>query len=290
MPMFTRKALFLREKSKMRRFDRMKPSRPHRALLLRAVGSRHGCERPRTPLSHRVVELPGILRPRLAGACGSSPGRRAVAGAGALQGAAGPRSGCRVVLKIPDWGGASLIAPRDPRVGERERLIAEAGSRDACRWGSRWRRSWRSSGGTGGRGCGCAISALARRSVGARARRAGAAERCALLHELYLGAPDLRELPWLGREEYAAYAHHVPQARRNLDALAGDARWQDLLPADSIPRLREALDMERGWRRRCGACPRPSCTRLPHPQPGLLPGRLPAGHRLGKLRHRAAGL
>jgi hypothetical protein len=148
------------------------------------------------------------------------------------------------ILKIPDWGGESLIAPRDPRVGERERLIAEAGIAERLPAGLAM----------------APVSAIERRGGrtwmwmrdlgpwlavrwGPRAARR-AAERCALLHELYLGAPDLQELPWLGREEYAAYAHHVPQARRNLGALAGDARWADLLPADSIPRLREALDME----------------------------------------------
>jgi hypothetical protein len=148
-----------------------------------------------------------------------------------------------LILKIPDWGGASLIAPRDPLVGERERLIAEAGIAERLpaglamapvlaierRGGKTW--MWMRD-----------LGPWLRVRWGPRASRRAAA-RCALLHDLYLGARDLRELPWLGREEYAAYAHHVPQARRNLDALADDGRWSDLLPAGSVPQLREALDL-----------------------------------------------
>ena len=65
----------------------------------------------------------------------------------------------------------------------------------------------------------------------------------AALHALYLTERDgLEGLPWLEREGYAAYAHHVPAVHRHLDALPTHPRWGRLFGPDERAALHRTLD------------------------------------------------
>jgi phenylacetate-coenzyme A ligase PaaK-like adenylate-forming protein len=150
-----------------------------------------------------------------------------------------------VILKILELARESLVDPRDPLLARREVLVAESGiggrlpaglamppvlaidprSRDEQPW------IW-----MGDLAPYLALSWTSRRAL-------QAAQRCALFYELYRREPELRDLSWLGREGYAAYAHHVEPAHRNLEALTGDERWRDLLPPAAIPKLHRSLDL-----------------------------------------------
>jgi hypothetical protein len=207
---------------------------------------------PTDPLSHEELWLSldrcGFLGSRFRGISrveDLSPGlgRSRIFRIGLERETGGSGAGSTLILKIPNWGGDSLVDPRDPLVLRRELLVSESGLAGRlpgglampallgtdCRGEQIW--MWMSD----------LAPWFAAPWTPRRAHRAAAG--CALFHELWCREPDLRELPWLGREEYAAYAHHVEAGHRNLDALGQDPRWADLLPAEAVPRLHRSLDL-----------------------------------------------
>lgn len=70
-----------------------------------------------------------------------------------------------------------------------------------------------------------------------------AARQNACLHTVYLNDQDTLEyLPWLERDGYAAYAHHIPQAHRHVDALPAHPRWARVFATEELAILHQALD------------------------------------------------
>lgn len=66
--------------------------------------------------------------------------------------------------------------------------------------------------------------------------------RTALPHVPGALYPDLLDTPWLEREGYAAYAHHIPAGHDNLDALAHDPQPKTLFTSDQVHALHTCLD------------------------------------------------
>ncbi|MCP2264573.1 phosphotransferase [Promicromonospora thailandica] len=69
-----------------------------------------------------------------------------------------------------------------------------------------------------------------------------AARRTALLYVPGASRPGLLDAPWLEREGYAAYAHHVDAGHENLDALGHDPLLRTLFTADQVTALHACLD------------------------------------------------
>lgn len=151
--------------------------------------------------------------------------------------------GGTMILKILEMAQESLVDPRDPLLSQREALVAESGIAGRLPGGlamppvlavdRQGEQPWLWMGDLAPH---LALEWTPRHAV-------QAARGCALLHELYQREVELRDLPWLSREGYAAYAHHVDQAHRNLEALPGHERWRELLPAAVIPRLHRGLEL-----------------------------------------------
>lgn len=151
--------------------------------------------------------------------------------------------GATVILKVPDWGAPTLIQPDDPLLPQRERHFVECGIARRLPEGLRapavlgldrvgertwiWMEDVRSA---------VAITWDAELAV-------RAARRNALLHAMYLQEPDvLNDLDWIQWHHYAAYAHHVPAAHRNLDACREHHLWSGLFTEPEITELHRALN------------------------------------------------
>ena len=146
------------------------------------------------------------------------------------------------IVKIPGWWSQSLLDSRDSRLDRREARFFDSGipgllpsglatppdpgllQHDGLTW-------------------------IVMRDVGAALRdpwtpatARTAAVRAALLHVPGSLRPDLLDTPWLEREGYAAYAHHVPAGHGNLDALAHDPLLKGLFTAEQVHALHTCLD------------------------------------------------
>ena len=146
------------------------------------------------------------------------------------------------ILKVPDWGAPTLVQPDDPLVPYRERLFIESGIAEWIPAGMRvpkvlgidrvGERTW-----LWMEDVGPAVAITWNEELVAYAAR-----RNALLHETYLRKQSaLAELEWLQKHHYAAYAHHVPAAHRNLDACRAHRLWSGLFSQYEIQELHDAL-------------------------------------------------
>lgn len=153
---------------------------------------------------------------------------------------AGPVS---YVLKVPDWGAATLIQPSDPLLETRERRFIENGLAARLPDGLRapttvgvehvGDRTW-----LWMEDVGPAVDVTWDDQAALLAAR-----RAALLHAVYLREEArLHRLDWLQREHYAAYLHHVPAAHRNFDACARHPVWSGLFSTMESGRLHRCLD------------------------------------------------
>lgn len=149
-----------------------------------------------------------------------------------------------VILKIPDWGNKTLLDPRDPWLSRRERAFFESGlggrlpsgvrAPSVLRIEERDGRTW-----------------VWMEDLAACLERPWrpddvieAARRSALFDDLYRQEHTaLAAAPWLEREGYAAYAHHIPAAHENLDRVSSHPIWSRLFSADEIHRLHRCLDV-----------------------------------------------
>ncbi|MET8030680.1 phosphotransferase [Streptomyces avermitilis] len=68
------------------------------------------------------------------------------------------------------------------------------------------------------------------------------ARRLALLHALVAADHTLLATPWLERDGYVGYAHHVPAGHHNLGLLGEHARLASLFSPGQIRRLHTCLD------------------------------------------------
>lgn len=146
------------------------------------------------------------------------------------------------IVKIPGWGPQTLLDSRDDGLAEREACFF-AGTLPALlprglttppdatvlrHHGRLW---------------------IVMRDVGAVLQQAwtpqgalAAARRAALLWVPGATRPDLLDAPWLEREGYAAYAHHVDAGHENLEALGRDPLLRTLFTPDQVRALHACLD------------------------------------------------
>lgn len=148
-----------------------------------------------------------------------------------------------LILKIPDWGGKTLLDPRDRWLPYRERAFFGSGlatrlpvglrapnvlrieEREGRTWiwmedlGSCLERTW------------CLDDAME------------ASQRSALLYATYRDEGEtLAGVDWLEREGYAAYVHHIPRAHENLDRVSAHPAWSQLFSPNEIIQLHYGLD------------------------------------------------
>jgi len=146
------------------------------------------------------------------------------------------------IVKIPGWGHRSLLDSRDSQLDRREAQFFGSGipallphglatppdatvvSHDGRAWivmrdiGSALHRPWNPAAAT------------------------TTAQRTALLYAPGALDPGLLDTPWLEREGYAAYAHHVPAGHDNLDALAHEPQLKALFTPEQVAALHICLD------------------------------------------------
>jgi hypothetical protein len=146
------------------------------------------------------------------------------------------------IVKIPGWGNRSLLDSRDTQLDRREALFYGGGipgqlprglaappdatvvSHDGLTWivmrdiGTTLHRPW------------------------TPAASKTAALRVALLYTPGATQPDLLGTPWLEREGYAAYGHHIAAGHENLDMLAHDSQLKALFTAKQMHALHTCLD------------------------------------------------
>jgi len=146
------------------------------------------------------------------------------------------------IVKVPGWGGPSLLDSQDTQLAFREaqflsgelpgrlpRGLATPPDATVLRHDG---RQW-----------------IVMRDVGAALNRpwtpaaaTTAARSIALLHLPATLDPALLDTPWLERSGHAAYPHHVPAAHENLDALAGHPLPADLFTDRQVRALHLCLD------------------------------------------------
>ncbi len=123
------------------------------------------------------------------------------------------------------------------------------------------------------------------------ASAATAAQRIALLSVPGALHPELLDAPWLEHEGHAAYAHHIPAAHDNLDALTHDPQLKQLFTPRQVHALHACLDAAAELGSRAA---RLSATLihgdLTTSQRRCPPRQHPRTHRLGARRRRAPGL
>lgn len=157
-----------------------------------------------------------------------------------------PTASPSVILKIPDWGTPTGIASRDPWVRTRERHFYESGLAASLPEGVRAPALLGIDRAPPGRGTWLwtedEAGAL---DLGWRPADAiTAAARVARLHDLFRARVEsLEPEPWLEREGYGAYQHHVPAAHRHLERLSASPRWSNLLDRREQKELHHALDL-----------------------------------------------
>jgi hypothetical protein len=146
------------------------------------------------------------------------------------------------IVKIPDWGNRSLLDSRDAQLDRREALFYDGNipgllprglaapsdatvvSHDGLTWivmrdiGTSLHHPW--------------TPAAARTT----------ALRTALLHAPGATHPDLLDTPWLERDGFAAYTHHVSAGHQNLDILAHDKQLKALFTPAEVHALHTCLD------------------------------------------------
>jgi hypothetical protein len=163
-----------------------------------------------------------------------------------------------VILKVPDWGTPTGIAPRDPWVGTREVHFYESGLAARLPHGLRAPRLLGLDHVPPGPGTWLWTEDVATALAVAwnPDRAIAAARRAARLHALFSAErAALERQPWLEREGYAAHAHHLPAAHRNLDRLAEHARWSPLIAPDERAALHRALDLTDWAKQEMGRLP-----------------------------------
>jgi len=146
------------------------------------------------------------------------------------------------IVKIPGWGPKSLLDSRDGRLANREAQFFRSDIPGAL---PRCLATAPDATGFGHNG----LAWIVMRDVGGvlqqcwtPAAATTTAQRAALLYVPEVLYPDLLDAPWLEREGYAAYAHHVPAAHDNLDALADDPQLRTLYAPEQVRALHACLD------------------------------------------------
>ncbi len=148
-----------------------------------------------------------------------------------------------LILKIPDWDAQTLIQINDPMVGKRELSFIESDLAanlplglaiprllrvdiyDTTTW--LWMED--------------VASAVDIQWTPERVLQA--AEANVLLHTLYEAEEaNIERYPWLQREEYALYVHHIPAAHQHLEHIRAHPYWSTLFQADEITDLHRCLD------------------------------------------------
>jgi hypothetical protein len=146
------------------------------------------------------------------------------------------------IVKIPGWGHQSLLDSRDGQLDRREahffgsiirsllpRELATPPDATVVRHNGLAWILMRDIG-----------TALHQRWTPAAATTT--ALRAALLYVPGTLHPDLLDTPWLEREGYAAYTHHIPAGHDNLDALAHDPQLKALFTPEQVHALHTCLD------------------------------------------------
>jgi hypothetical protein len=140
------------------------------------------------------------------------------------------------IVKVPAWGHQSLLDSRDGQLDQRE----------AHFYGSNFPRLLPRGLATSPDATVVSHNGLAwivMRDIGAAlhkpwtpAAATTTARRTALLYVPGTLDPDLLDNPWLEREGYDAYTHHIPAGHDNLDALAHNPQLKALFtPTRSTP-------------------------------------------------------
>ncbi len=156
-----------------------------------------------------------------------------------------------VIVKVPDAGNHTGIAPQDPQVATREVNFYESGVVERLPAGVRPPRLIgvdRFNGTSGGARQGTLLwtedvaDALSVRWEPPLLFKA-ARHVAALQHVFRESEPNLLALPWLERDGHAAHAHFVPAAHQRLDRMGAHPRWGWIFTSKERQELHQALDL-----------------------------------------------
>jgi hypothetical protein len=146
------------------------------------------------------------------------------------------------IVKIPEWGHQSLLDSRDSQLDRREAHFFGSAIAGLLPHGLATPPDATVVNHNG-------LAWIVMRDISAALRQpwtpaaaTTTALRTALLYVPGASQPDLLDTPWLEREGYGAYAHHIPAGHDNLDALDDHPHLKSLFAPEQVHALHACLD------------------------------------------------